>query len=96
MDIHENLNDDNLIYSTFRLFGSQNVYVELLWKYIMYQYNYSETVIHFAGLVKSMLDSIRQATSVYISIDIHHEFRDEAIEKTKETLILSQNEPVSL
>ena len=42
-----NMDRDSLLLGTFRLFGSQNVYVELIWKYLIHQYNYDEAVQRF-------------------------------------------------
>jgi hypothetical protein len=36
----KNFHEDNLLYGTFRLFGSQNVYVELMWNYMIYRYGF--------------------------------------------------------
>lgn len=36
VDKHKNMYDDSLLYGTFRLLSSQNLYVEILWKYIIY------------------------------------------------------------
>jgi len=96
VNIHENIHDDSLLFGTFRLFGSQNVYVELLWKYMLHQYSYNETVLRFAGLVKQVLNMIRQSSNIYTNNDIHHDFIDKAVETTNETLIIRQNEPVPL
>ncbi|CAF0855630.1 unnamed protein product [Adineta steineri] len=96
VDIDENIHNDSLLLGTFRLFGSQNVYVELLWKYMEYRYGYSETVIRFAGLVKHVLSMIKHAANIYISNEIHHDFVAEVVEKTNETLIKNQNELVPL
>lgn len=89
---HENMHNDSFIFGTFRLYGSQNIYLELLWKYMLYQYGYSETVIRFSKLVKCVLSKISQAASIYMSNGIIHDFIDEVTEKTKETLIISQND----
>ena len=74
VDIHENMHNDSFIFGTFRLYGSQNVYVELLWRYMLYRYGYSETVLRFSKLVKYILDNIKQTASVYMSNKIHHDY----------------------
>jgi hypothetical protein len=89
---HENMHNDSFIFGTFRLYGSQNIYLELLWKYMLYQYGYSETVIRFSKLVKCVLSKISQAASIYMSNGIIHDVIDEVTEKMKETLIISQND----
>jgi hypothetical protein len=96
VDIHENMHNDNLIFATFRLYGSQNVYVELLWRYMLYRYGYRDSVLQFSKLVKYILDMIDLTATVYKSHKIHHDFVVDVVEKTKEKLVISQNEPISL
>jgi hypothetical protein len=96
VDVHENIQNDSLIFGTFRLYGSQNVYVELLWKYMLYRYGFNGAVHHFNQLIKHILDMIELAGNVYKNHQIHHDFVDEVVEKTKEQLIISQNEPIVL
>ena len=96
VDMHKNARYDTFLLGTFRLFGSQNVYVELLWKYMIYRYGHYETVIRFSRLVKHGLDSIQLAASIYMSNDIHHKLTDEITQMAKEALIINQNEVVPL
>jgi hypothetical protein len=96
VDVPENIYNDSFMHGTFRLFGSQNVYVELLWKYMIYRYGYDQTAIRFAGLIKYILGSIRQAADIYMSNDIHHDFVDEVIKKTEKVLIINQNQMILL
>jgi len=96
VDIHENMYNDSFLLGTFRLFGSQNVYVELLWKYMLYRYDYHETVLRFTGLVKCVLDKIKQTSSLYMNNKIHNNLIYGVVEQSKESFIINQNEPVSL
>lgn len=34
---HENINNDCLLLGTYRILGSQNMYVEILWKYMIHR-----------------------------------------------------------
>ncbi len=96
VDIHENIHNDSFLFGTFRLFGSQNVYVEVLWKYMLYQYGYYETVVRFTGLIKCALDKIKQTSSLYMSNKIHKNLVDGIVKYSQESLIISRNEPVLL
>ncbi len=96
MNVHKNMHNDRLGFGTFHLYGSQNVYVELLWKYIIYRYSYSDTVLHFNKLVKHMLDMIKHTATIYTSHETHHDFVDDVIEKIKEKLIISENKSIAL
>jgi hypothetical protein len=90
------MQNDSLRFGTFRLYGSQNVYVELLWKYMIYRYGYYQTVLRFARIVKYILDKIRQSTSIYMTNKIIRDFMDDIIKKIKEKLTTSQNDMVPL
>jgi hypothetical protein len=96
LNVPKNIHNDSLLLGTFRLFGSQNVYVELLWKYMIYRYGYRETVIRFASLVKQMLDVIDHLTKIYIGNEYHRVFMDSILDGNKSPFITSLNEPVQL
>jgi hypothetical protein len=96
VDVPENIQNDRLIFATFRLFGSQNIYVELLWRYMLYRYGFHGAVQQYDRLIKHILDMIELAGSVYKSNQVHHDFVDDVVEKTKEQLVISQNEPIVL
>ena len=96
LHVHENMHNDSLIFGTFRLLGSQNVYVELLWKYMIYRYGYFDTILRFHKLVKQILDMMKHSATVYTSNEIHHDLIDNFVEKTKEKLIICQNEVIPL
>ncbi|CAF0801471.1 unnamed protein product [Adineta steineri] len=85
----KNMNSDALINGSFRLLGSQNMYVEILWKYMLYRYTYMEAALHFAALIKYMLDLITLSADIY-SENIHHQtLVDDLVEQAKNTLIIS-------
>ena len=81
--------NDSLILGTFRLLGSQNVFVELVWTYMIYRYGYRETVIRFASLVKQMLDMSSHLADSYLTSRAHHQFVDEMVGENK--LLVSNN-----
>ena len=87
---------DSLTLGTFRLLGSQNVFVELIWKYMMYRYGHRETVLRFASLVKQMLDTIKHVTLLYVTNDSHHEFVDKTFDDSKLSLSIKQSAAVPL
>ena len=87
---------DALLRGSFRLFGSQNMYVEILWKYMLYRYNYMEAALRFADLVKYVLDLIRLSAD-FCNTNIHHKILiDDVIEQAKTTLTLNDNKSVPL
>jgi len=96
VNIKDDVHNDSFFNGTFRLYGSQNVYVELLWNYMIDRYGFHETVLRFARLVIYILDIVKDASAVYISNEDHHDFVNDVIEQTKEELVISQNNMVPL
>jgi hypothetical protein len=92
----ENMSRDSLLYGTFRLFGSQNVYVEILWKYMIYRYGFSESVKRFSVLIKLLLDMLQLASDINDSNSIHHTLADQLIEQTGRSLRIDDQENISL
>ncbi len=96
VDEHENMHNDRLLYGTFRLFGSQNFYVEVLWKYIIYRYDYYDAALRFAKLIKHVLDLLKISENANQNNEIHQNFVDEITVLTEETLIINESEVVPL
>ena len=94
--VDQNMHKDSLLYGTFRLLGSQNVYVEVLWKYMIYRYGYYETVMRFSRIIKCIVEKIRHFANNYQTNDLFHNYIDAINEKAKETLIMNQNQPIIL
>ena len=69
-----NADHDSLLCGTFRLLGSQNVYIELVWKYLVYTYGYQYSVQQFSVIVKQFLDSVRLSFDMYENNQIHQDF----------------------
>ncbi len=86
-----NMHSDALLRGTFRLLGSQNLYTEILWKYMIYRYGYEQTVVRFAALVKQMLDLINLSTGIYTENPHHQILVDDFVEEAKIALRLNDN-----
>jgi hypothetical protein len=93
-DLH--MNKDALLRGTFRLLGSQELYTEILWKYMIYRYGYEETVYRFAGLIKQMLDLIILSAGIYTNNQHHQILVDNLVDEAKTALVLDENDAVSL
>ncbi|CAF0983436.1 unnamed protein product [Adineta ricciae] len=91
-----NILHDSFLFGTFRLFGSQNIYVELLWKYMNYRYGYNATIIRFSKLIGHVVNMLGYIAEVYTTHSVHRTFVDEVVEETKDILDVSQNQPVAL
>jgi hypothetical protein len=96
VDEHENMHHDSLLHGTFRLFGSQNVFVEILWKYMIHRYGYRDTVLRFSALVKQTLDLISLVVNMYRSDKLHQYFVDHTITKATSTIKLDENNSIPL
>jgi uncharacterized membrane protein len=96
LDERQSLSNDHLLLGTFRLLGSQNVFVEILWKYMIYRYGYRETVLRFAGLVKQTLDLISLVANMYRSDKIHQHFIDDTIRMATSTVKIDESNCVPL
>lgn len=83
---------DVLLHASFRLFGTQNVYIEIIWKYMLYRYGYDQSVRRFAGLIKHMLDLIILSNNIYPSNPHHRILVDDLVEKAKGSLVLEQHD----
>jgi len=89
VNFDKNMNHDALLTGSFRLLGSQNVYTEILWKYMLYRYNYIEAALRFAGLVKHMLDLIILSADIYHDNIYHQKLVDDVVEQAKTVLTFS-------
>ncbi len=65
------------IISTY-LIKFENLYLNVLWKYMIYQYGYIESIRRFDGMIKNILD-IYQARKYLIKIKIHDELFNEIL-----------------
>ncbi|CAM4895383.1 unnamed protein product [Rotaria socialis] len=72
-----NFDKDSLLLGTYRLFGSQNVYVELIWKYLIHRYGYEESVKNFSSLIKHLLDALKLSIEIYENNEVFQTFIDD-------------------
>ena len=92
VDDKDKIPNDSLLFGTFRLFGSQNVYVEILWKYMIYRYNYYDASLRFARLIKHMLDLLKMSGNVHQNNDIHQNFIEEITVLTEHSLTMNEHQ----
>lgn len=79
------IDKDSLLLGTYRLFGSQNVYVELIWKYLIYRYGYNDSVKNFSSLIKRLLDSLKLSIEIYENNEVFQSFVDDKTEQSEQT-----------
>ena len=85
---HRSTNErDSLLLGTFRLLGSQNVYIELMWKYLVDTYTYSDAVQRFSTLVRQLLETLRFSLDVYEQNDVYRTFINETLGRMESSTI---------
>jgi hypothetical protein len=87
---------DGLLCGTFRLLGSQNVYAELLWRYMTYRYGFYESARRFNALIKVALDLLQLTSTIYDNNRVHQTFADQISEQSARTLTLNNNDDTPL
>ncbi|CAF3333146.1 unnamed protein product [Rotaria socialis] len=60
MVVFNDKEDINIMSSTIELIHIQNIYLAILWKYLIYLYGYNQAIVHFSAMVKSVLDMLRR------------------------------------
>ncbi|CAF3498196.1 unnamed protein product [Rotaria sp. Silwood1] len=82
---------DSLLNGTFRLFGSQNVYIELLWKYLIYRYGYYESVIRFSRLIGLILNLVKYSVVLYTNNEFYYQLVNEILAQIKQSFTMDQD-----
>ncbi len=96
INVQQEIRNDSLLSGTHRLFGSQNAYVKVLWMYMTYQYGYYDSALRFARLITNFLDLIKSSANSYMNNTTYCDLANDFNKKTKQLLIINQNEQVSL
>ncbi|CAF2794794.1 unnamed protein product [Rotaria sp. Silwood2] len=91
-----NIDKDSLLLGTFRLLGSQNVYVELTWKYLLHTYGYNIAVQTFSKLIKQLLDTLALAIDMYTNNHDHQIFIDGIIRQNEIPWIIDEKATIPL
>ncbi|CAF2118788.1 unnamed protein product [Rotaria magnacalcarata] len=81
IDYHGNINQDSLLLGTFRLLGSQNAYIEILWRYSMHKYGFNHAVQIFSKLIKQILDIFSISMGMHKDNRIHQILLDDVVQQ---------------
>ena len=92
VDDHADVSQDSVLLWTFRLHGSQNMCIEILWKYILYRYGHVEAAVRLLSLVKNLLDLLGMSGGTHQSNQTHQDF----VESANKALTIHENDVVSL
>lgn len=96
LDNRENDTNDSLLLGTFRLFGSQNVYVELLWKYLIQIHNHHLAVQKFSALVKQLLDTMKFSVELVENNLLYQSFIDHILEEMTNSSFINTKAAIPL
>ncbi len=96
VDVHENMLNDSFLHGTRHLLGSQNTYMELLWKYMTYHHDYYDSVRRFSRLMEIFLNLIKYSTISYRNNTTYHQLVDNIFKKLKQSIITDQNKQVQI
>jgi len=94
VDAHENALNDTFLHGTHYLLESQNIYIELLWKFMLYHHDYYNSVLCFSRLMGLFLNLIKYSTIAYQTNANYHKLVDNVFEKAKQSLMSDQNKDV--
>jgi hypothetical protein len=84
--------NDSIFFNTKHLFHIQNIYIEIMFKYMIYRFGYNEAALRFAALVKSFLD---QSMCIFRAGEIQaHDQLIQTLVKETETALTVQSEPM--
>jgi hypothetical protein len=86
------MEEDAFLYDSSRQLTSQNVYVEILWKYMTHRYGHADSVQRFAALVKRMLDLIVSSSNIYVDNPHHQMLVDDLVEEAKISVVIDEEE----
>ena len=92
VDSHGSTPNDPFWHGTYRLFGSQNVYVETLWRYMIYRYGYYGAAHRFARSIKLMLDLLKISEAAQQTNETHQNFIEEISVVTAKSLVIRDND----
>ncbi|CAF2382477.1 unnamed protein product [Rotaria sp. Silwood2] len=79
--------DISIISNSINLVAIQNVYVTMLWKYLIYFYGFREAILRFTRLVKNSLNLITMVNSMPRN-ETRNRMRDKILMDTQRTLVI--------
>ena len=87
--------NESVAFDTHRLFTAQNIYVEVLWNYLIYRYGYPQSIRRWAQLIGVFLRLMENSEWNYINNRVHHELVNECLENILHLLMMNHNQNVA-
>jgi hypothetical protein len=82
---HENI---EMISSSIELFRIQDIYVNILWRYLLYLYGHNEAVLRFSSLIRTVLDTINMGKQVIENL-AHKTLMNRIVTQTERSLTIT-------
>lgn len=81
--------DQRISHHTVSLLKIQDVFVTMIWKYLIYQYGYIEAVKRFSNIVKNFLDTLNRMRDNHS--EQHWQMVDVLVEKMHDVLVVGRS-----
>ena len=96
VDYRPEIHKDSLLTGMYRLLGSQNVYMVVLWKYLVCQNGFFKAACHLTQLIQFSLNVIKSSAITYTNHKIYRQLVNEFNENTHQWLLTNQKADVRL
>lgn len=85
-----NVDKNSIFFNTKHLLDIQNIYIDIMFKYMIYRFGYQEACLRFAALIKSLLD---QSMCIFRAAEVQaHEQLIGKVAKDIQTVLTLPNE----
>ncbi|CAF2798919.1 unnamed protein product [Rotaria sp. Silwood2] len=89
MVVFNDQEDINTMSSSIELIHIQDIYVTMLWKYLIYLYGHNEAVKRFSSLVKTVLDMLGGVEELSKNVTLH-KMIDRIVTHTERALVIEE------
>ena len=96
INFSNSIDQDNLLYGTHRLLGSQNFYVDFMWKYLQSKYKEKDCFLQFLHLIGLFLNLIQSIMDRFQTNNLFSLSIDCLMNSIKQSLIKNQFEQMPL
>lgn len=84
---HEHSSGTQNILNSIILIKFQDLFADLLWKYLIYQYGFRETVLRYSSLIKTVLDNL-YIVEEFAECEVYQQMLDMIVLQTDRLLII--------
>ena len=91
---YETRSNKDVTLDTHTLFIAQNVYAEVLWKYLLHRHSYYHSIARWVQLIGLFLRLLTHFDWNYNNNHIHHQRVNECLEQILQLLLINHNQHV--